>query len=93
MSEPRFEERTFEQALARLEEVVHDLEAGQIGLEESLARYEEGVKLLKSCYAQLAGAEKRILELVGQDENGNPITRSFDHRASADKKDPGKRQA
>jgi exodeoxyribonuclease VII small subunit len=86
MAESLFEERTFEQALLRLEEVVHDLECGQIGLEESLARYEEGVKLLKGCYTQLAGAEKRILELVGQDENGNALTRPFDHRASAEKK-------
>ena len=81
-----FENRTFEQALARLEEVVHDLESGAIGLEESLARYEEGVKLLKGCYAELAAAEKRILELVGQNENGAALTRPFDHRASAEKK-------
>lgn len=86
MNPSLFEEKTFEQALARLEQVVHDLEGGDIGLEDSLARYEEGIKLLKRCYGQLADAEKRIVELIGQDENGNPLTRPFDHRASAEKK-------
>ena len=73
---------SFEEALARLEQVVRDLEGGQMGLEESLARYEEGVQLLRRCYAQLSDAEKRIQELVGQDEQGLPILRSFEHKAS-----------
>jgi len=81
-----FEEKSFETALSRLEEVVRDLEGGDIGLEESLARYEEGIKLLKRCYGQLSQAEKRILELTGQDEAGNATTKPFDHRASVEKK-------
>ena len=77
---------TFEQALAELDRIVRELEDGKVGLEESLARYEQGVALLKKCYGQLRRAELRIQELVGIDEQGNPITKPFQHVASADKK-------
>jgi exodeoxyribonuclease VII small subunit len=77
---------TFEQALAELDRIVRELEDGKVGLEESLARYEQGVALLKKCYGQLRRAELRIQELVGIDEQGNPITKPFQHAASADKK-------
>ena len=40
----------FEDALERLEEIVHSLEEGDIGLNESLERYEEGIKLLRQSY-------------------------------------------
>ena len=74
---PQPESLTFEQALAELDRIVHDLEDGQIGLEESLARYEEGVGLLKRCYAQLRAAEQRILLLTGVDDEGQPILQPF----------------
>ena len=77
---------TFEQALAELDRIVRELEDGKVGLEESLARYEQGVSLLKKCYTQLRRAELRIQELVGIDEQGNPITKPFQHAASGDKK-------
>jgi exodeoxyribonuclease VII small subunit len=75
---------TFEQALAELEQIVRELEDGQTSLEGSLSRYEAGVRLLKRCYDQLSHAEQRILLLTGQHEDGQPITRSFDHTATAD---------
>ena len=50
------EQITFEQALAAIESLVRDLEEGQLGLEESLARYERGVKLLRQCHEQLQQA-------------------------------------
>jgi exodeoxyribonuclease VII small subunit len=77
---------TFEQALAELDRIVHDLEDGQIGLEESLARYEQGVGLLKRCYAQLRDAEQRILLLTGVDEEGQPVLQPFQHTATAEGK-------
>ena len=77
---------TFEQALADLERIVHELEDGKIGLEDSLARYEQGVALLKQCYGQLRQAEQRIQELVGVDDQGNPLTKPFDHTATSGKK-------
>src|SRR5271156_2248687 len=75
---------SFEQALAQLDGVVRDLEDGQTGLEEALARYETGVGLLKRCYQQLRLAEQRILLLTGEDPDGKPVTRPFEHAATAD---------
>ena len=75
---------TFEQALAELERIVRELEEGQTGLEESLARYEAGVGLLKRCYAQLCQAEQRILLVGGVGPDGQPITQPFDHAATAE---------
>ena len=68
--------------MAELEQVVHDLEDGQIGLEDSLARYEHGVGLIKACYAQLRDAEQRILLVTGTDDEGKPILQPFQHAAT-----------
>jgi exodeoxyribonuclease VII small subunit len=84
MSEPLPDDLTFEQALAELENIVRELEDGQIGLEASLARYETGVGLLKRCYQQLCAAEQRIVQLTGVEEDGQPILRPFEHAASAE---------
>jgi exodeoxyribonuclease VII small subunit len=75
------ENLTFEEALAELERVVRELEDGKIGLEESLARYEQGVGLLRRCYGQLRQAEQRIVELMGMDGDGKAVTRPFEHAA------------
>jgi exodeoxyribonuclease VII small subunit len=74
-------EMSFEQALAELESVVRALEDGNLALEESLARYESGVSLLKRCYGQLRQAEQRILLLAGVDEEGRPVTQPFEQSA------------
>lgn len=70
--------KTFEEALGELERIVGDLENGNTSLEQALARYEEGVALLRRCYEQLQNAEKRIVALTGTDEAGNPILKKFD---------------
>ena len=57
------ENETFEQALAKLEAIVRDVEEGKIGLQESIRRYEEGMKLLKRCRSVLADAEMKIQKL------------------------------
>ena len=62
MSQPSPDKPPFEHALAELERLVRELEDGQVGLEESLARYERGIGLLKHCYGLLQHAEQRILE-------------------------------
>lgn len=77
-------EPSFEHSLAELERVVRDLEDGQTGLEEALARYEAGVGLLRHCYAQLKDAEQRIVLLAGVDGDGQPVTRPFEHAPSLD---------
>ena len=51
---------TFEQALAKLEAIVRDVEEGKIGLQESIKRYEQGMSLLKRCRDILAEAEMKI---------------------------------
>jgi len=71
------EKLDFETALARLEEIVAQLEQGQIGLTGSLEQYEAGVKHLKRCYELLERAEKKIEVLSGRDAEGNPQTTPF----------------
>lgn len=69
---------SFEQALERLESIVHELEDGQAGLNDALARYEEGVGLLKYCHAALSQVERKISLLTGIDSEGTAITEPFD---------------
>lgn len=68
---------TFEHSLTELEAIVHDLEEGQLGLAEALARYEQGVKHLKHCYQLLQQAERKIELLTGVTDGGTPITEPF----------------
>jgi exodeoxyribonuclease VII small subunit len=72
----------FEQALAELDAILRDLEDGKTSLEESLARYERGVTLLRQCYGQLKNAEQRVLLLSGTTEDGRPDLRPFEHTSS-----------
>jgi len=64
-------EPSFEQALERLEGIVQELESGQLSLEESIARYEEGMKLSRRLTQTLEEAEKRIERLV---ESGGRVS-------------------
>ena len=90
--DPAAKQLRFEDALERLEEIVHSLEEGDIGLNESLERYEEGIKLLRQSYELLQHAERRIELLSGVDAEGNPITQPFDDTATIDQEEPGKRR-
>lgn len=65
------EPKDFEEALSRLEAIVKELEKGELSLENSLARYEQGVRLAKFCSRKLEEAEKRI-ELLQVTESGEP---------------------
>jgi exodeoxyribonuclease VII small subunit len=62
--EVREEEIKFEDALARLEEIVQNLEGGNLPLEESLALYEEGMRLSSICSKKLNEAELKIQVLT-----------------------------
>ncbi len=68
------EDLTFEQHLARLEEAVTAMEAGQLGLADSLARYEHGMHHLKACLQLLESAERRVALVTGTQADGTPIT-------------------
>ena len=63
------EANNFEEALKRLEEIVGELEQGEIPLEETLSLFEEGVKLSRFCRNKLDEAEKRV-DLLLKDEGG-----------------------
>jgi len=60
--------KTFEEAMARLEEIVGLLEIGTQSLEESLTLFEEGTKLAAYCNTALTGAKLKITELTAGDE-------------------------
>ncbi len=55
---------SFEQAMARLEEIVRRLEQGDVPLEEALGLFEEGSRLVKKCSAQLDKAEQKVSKLL-----------------------------
>ncbi len=57
------EDVDFEGALSRLEELVGELERGELSLENSLRTFEEGVRLVRRCSEQLKSAELRIRQL------------------------------
>ena len=63
--------KDFETSLKKLEGIVKELEQGELTLEQSLQRYEQGVQLARFCNAKLEEAEKRI-ELLQTDEQGEP---------------------
>ncbi len=60
----------FEEALSRLEAVVRALESGDLPLEQTLAQFEEGQRLLGLCSRQLAAAELKVKELLKQADGG-----------------------
>src|SRR5439155_13661320 len=67
----------FEASMKRLEAIVEELEGGELSLEDSIARYEEGVRLSRGLTARLDEAEKRIERLV-QSEGEAPTTRPME---------------
>ena len=67
---------SFEQAMARLEEIVRQLEQGDAPLEQAMTLFEEGAKLLRECTKQLDQAEQKV-SLLTADENGQPVEQPF----------------
>lgn len=78
-------ETTFEESVDELQQIVGDLESGVLGLEESLARFEEGTGLLRSCYKFLESAEQKIEILTRLSDDGDATTEPFDAETSVDK--------
>ena len=68
---------TFEEALSRLEEVVRTLEERELPLEESLAYFEEGVRLTRFCRSKLQEIESRV-ELLVKGPQGEDLTVPFE---------------
>lgn len=82
-------EKRFEQALEELEKVVEQLESGELSLEDSLAAFEKGVRLVKHCNEKLNEVEKKI-ELLVKDKEGKlqlkPFTGVDDEDSEAQEK-------
>ncbi len=72
------DELTFEEALAALEQVVGQLEGGQVPLEQSIALYERGDALKKHCDAKLGDAELKVEKIVAGDDGNAKATTPFD---------------
>jgi exodeoxyribonuclease VII small subunit len=64
---------SFSGDMERLQEIVGEFESNDIGMEESLALFEEGVKLIKSCREYLDGAKRRVTTLSSDQEMGSGI--------------------
>jgi exodeoxyribonuclease VII small subunit len=74
-------ELNFEAAMDRLEAIVEQMESGKMQLEELIVRYEEGMKLVKTCQERLASAEQRI-EIITRNHAGKPVVQPFEPTAS-----------
>ena len=70
-------EQTFENALARLEEIVQQMDSPTLPLDQLIADYEEGVRLVKVCEAKLKDAEQKI-EIITKRAQGDPELAAFD---------------
>jgi exodeoxyribonuclease VII small subunit len=77
MGPPDMAEKKFETALARLDEIVQELEKGELPLEQSLKLFEEGVKLARICSTRLEEAERKV-EILLKDKAGNITVQPFE---------------
>ncbi len=73
----------FEKAMERLEQIVEDLESGNLGLDESIKVFEEGVELSKKCHKKLTEAETKVKLLI-KNENGEFEMKFFDEEDASD---------
>ena len=73
-------EMTFEQKMARLEEIVAKLEKGEAQLSDSLALFEEGTRLAAACRMELDQAEQQVVKLM-KGEDGAPVELPFGEEA------------
>ena len=71
------EAKTFEENIARLEEIVSQLERGDAKLADSLALFEEGTRLASACSAMLDEAEQKVVKLQ-KGPDGEPVELPFD---------------
>ncbi|OFW63727.1 MAG: exodeoxyribonuclease VII small subunit [Actinobacteria bacterium RBG_19FT_COMBO_36_27] len=71
------EKLSFEKSIEKLEEIVRELEDENISLEESMEKFEMGIKLSSNCLNKLNEAENRIEELT-RSEDGKLITKELD---------------
>lgn len=66
----------FEQAMARLEAIVTELEKGELPLDDSLRIFEEGIRLSKTCLKMLEETERKV-EILVQEKDGRRRLQAF----------------
>ena len=74
--------KTFESALARLEQITQELESGDLSLEASLKKFDEGIKLTEFCNARLSEARTKVEILL--EKNGKLKAEPFDQTENGD---------
>ena len=77
MTDKPLKKEKFEDYLRQVEETVKSLEGGKLGLEESIEKYETGIKALRQCYAILEQAEKKI-QLLVKEKDGSLSAKDFE---------------
>ena len=68
--------RSFEASLEALEQIVRQLESGDLPLEKSLELFEQGIRLSRECQERLSQAERRI-EILLRDNQGRPVVNTY----------------
>jgi exodeoxyribonuclease VII small subunit len=68
--------QTFEKAMKQLEGIVEELETGELGLDDALKKFQEGMKLSRFCSEKLDKSEKTV-SLLLKDESGNLQEKPF----------------
>ena len=64
----------FNKGLSELESIIHQMESGDLGLEESLKYFEKGVKIYRQCHTALSDAEQRISLMSAGDDYSSEKT-------------------
>ena len=70
--------KTFEQSMQRLEQIVRAMERGDVSLEESLKLFQEGTELVRSCGKLLDEAELQVKQIMTAPD-GSPVEEDFDN--------------
>jgi exodeoxyribonuclease VII small subunit len=81
MKEDNEKPKSFEASLESLEQIVHQLENGDLPLEKSLELFEDGIRLSRQCQERLNQAERRI-EILLRDNQGRPAVSPFEEAQS-----------
>ena len=68
--------KTFEQSLKQLEQIVEELESSELPLEKAIKKFEDGIKLSKSCSSKLDEIERKITILL-KDQTGDVVEKPF----------------
>ena len=83
MKNDKEQPKSFETSLEALEQIVQDLEQGELPLERSLELFEQGIRLSRECHERLSQAERRI-EVLLRDNQGRVTVSEFEPLNAAD---------